>query len=118
MKITKRIFALLTALVLCLAPMVLMVGASETIDVCAVSACRHDRGSIISTGPEYREYVGSYNVCYEIYCDDVKAKCDACGEIYYTDHVFVRSTTHPTLIYGTENGITAWHCPACPYYHN
>ena len=69
MKTTKRILALITAFILCLAPMALMVGAAETIDVCSV--CRHDSGTVISTGLEYREYVGSHNVCFNVYCDDV-----------------------------------------------
>ena len=114
MKTTKRILALITAFILCLAPMALMVGAAETIDVCSV--CRHDSGTVISTGLEYREYVGSHNVCFNVYCDDVTSICDACGEIYFSDHVFVRSMSHPTMFYKTENGITAWHCPLCTYY--
>ena len=55
-------------------------------------------------------------VCFNVYCDDVTSICDACGEIYASDHVFVRSMSHPTLFYKTENGITAWHCPLCTYY--
>ena len=47
-----------------------------------------------------------------------------CGYCHYEGVVIGPITddfTHPTSIYGTQtiNGtaITAWHCPACNYYH-
>ncbi len=96
--------------------MALMVGAAETVTPCSVTACMHDGGEIISSGEEYRTYVGSYDVCYNVYCDDVVWKCYTCDNIYTSQKVLVGTVSHPNLYYTTENGITAWHCPVCSYY--
>lgn len=112
MKTTKRILAMITALVLCLAPMALMVGASEHgIAPCALAGATCDScGSTDTlTAPcdpilyyavyrtpiycYYEEYLVGRVVCFD---------CDAINPDYN-----IHSSQHPTLLHGK--------CPACGY---
>ena len=112
MKTTKRILAMITALVLCLAPMALMVGASEH----GVAPCALHDVSCDSCGSTNITYVSCDTVLYSaqyktpIYCyyEEYlvgRVICLACDAV--TPDFYVNSSQHPTLLHGK--------CPACGY---
>ena len=129
MKMTKRFFALLTAMVLCLAPMALMVGAAAIHETtvqplsadypCPKCGSVHYYVESLPAASE-TEYKHTADVCCTKTYSSANMKCGYCnyeGVLYGS---FTRDYTHPTLIYCTQtiNGvdITAYHCPACNYY--
>lgn len=119
MKTTKRILALITALVLCLAPTALMVGASEiapcaTLDLsCAVCGnsnvsyqeCKQTLISSINIGTysvcQYCEYLVGHTVCGN----------SSCG--YRAPDYEYRTTQHPTIYYNEDR--TMRFCVVCGY---
>ncbi len=120
-KTTKRILALMTALVLCLAPMALMVGAAVINDnmvaPCGIDCdCVNPTYTTLVTGnPTYSIEVATATGCIIQYYDAMIVECNNClARSVVRD--CGKEFTHPTFIYGTENGITAYHCPRCSYY--
>ena len=119
MKTLKRILALLTALVLCLAPMALMVGAAEHgVAPCAVLDVTCD--SCGSTNVVYldcedttlyhAEYATPIYCYYEEYLLG-RVSCLACGAI--DPDLYVRSSQHPSIMYNEER--TKRFCNACGF---
>ena len=121
MKMTKRFFALLTALVLCLAPMALMVGAAENNIVprgiqCSCSPTYH---TVLEYGYSRTEIVKTALRCHIIYyySDEdtrVRLRCNTCSIEFDTDS-FGKEYTHPTFLSKEVNGETVFYCPACGY---
>ena len=120
MKTLKRILALLTALVLCLAPMALMVGAADQIAVPAATGCGTCGSNTFITTyiDEYYhhdEIVGSATVCYnEKWCHAVSTcvGCPATYDVCYTKY----SRTHASLMPHPANG--RYYCSKCGYMAN
>lgn len=119
MKTTKRILALITALVLCLAPTALMVGASE-IAPCATldRSCNMCGNSNVSEVPCQRTLIsrlniGTYSTCQSsLYiighyvCNDI-----SCGYVEPKNESVV--TQHPTIYYNEDR--TRRFCVVCGY---
>ena len=118
MKTTKRILALLTALVLCLAPTALMVGAAEIVphathttscDLCGSNApfreCQQILISSVNIGTysecQYCCYLIGHNVCSN----------SSCG--YKEPVPTYRTTQHPTIYYNEDR--TMRFCVVCGY---
>lgn len=114
MKLTKRILSVLTAAVLCLAPMALMVGAAEStvygvnVDVCDCNNPGQPWGGVPYGKPtnisqaywcQSQEYIGGYFTCL------------TCGETQAIDG-YSRLIAHPTVYY-KEDG--SYYCPVCGY---
>ena len=121
MKTTKRILALITALVLCLAPMTLMVGAAEN-DIVPRGlhcSCNPTRYTVLQYGYSRNEIQKTALGCYiTYYYSDantrVKLRCNTCHIEFYTDS-FGQEYTHPTFYTKEVNGETVFYCPACGY---
>ena len=120
MKTTKRILALITALVLCLAPMALMTLAAETVpcatrdlyclrcnysDVTYQSCKTTFSRTICDIGTysecQYNEYLVGYLVCNRPTCGYVE-----------NDYIY-RTTQHPTIYYNEDH--TMRFCVVCGY---
>ena len=110
MKTTKRILALITALVLCLAPMALMIGAADKVEITDVGPCGHSiYDYTIKYGDETSRIIGgTADHCHTRVYANATEECDICGyemqwptEVRYTYHTYVIS---PKCVY-------------CPYIH-
>ena len=106
MKITKRILALITALVLCLAPMALMVGAAENEVILYGSSlnnpciyCGETRvyRSLENATFIEKEIVGTQSVCYINWYNNVEYRCAKCGEVKDRADIGIQ-LSHPTFI--------------------
>ncbi|MBE6657542.1 MAG: hypothetical protein E7604_03765 [Ruminococcaceae bacterium] len=110
MKTTKRILAMITALVLCLAPMALMVGAAATGTLC------HECGkyTVVTTYPNTpmgpQVIIGSANVCYEQEILTELTKCTSCHTVYY-DETTTRKYNHVNFAQNSANG--RYYCVVC-----
>ena len=113
----KKIPALITAVVLCLAPMALMVGAAENlVEIYAVSRkllCNHDPDNFILSGGIYdrtvtNDYVYHWYYCKRLWYRDGNAYCPECDDNYTVD--YSRLTPHPTFIQGSDG---YYYCPDC-----
>ena len=121
MKTTKRILALITALVLCLAPMALMVGAAEN-DVipCGIHCnCTPSYHTVLQYGYKRVDLRGTAtSCCITYYYSDedtqVQLRCNSCHIVFYTSSYGVEST-HPTFYSKEVNGETVYYCPVCGY---
>jgi len=130
MKKARKIIAMLLCMTLCIIPLPFSINAyvhselsllnySEYVD-CA--RCGSDHYSVASL-PAATETVYKYtaNVCCTKTYPYANMKCGYCHYEGVVIGPITDDFTHPTLIYGTQtiNGtaITAWHCPACNYYH-
>lgn len=119
MKLTKRILSVLTAIVLCLAPMALMVGAAETLQEIEIrfitrgDVCGHNPDNIIITGGEYDpdadEYVYGTYYCKRIWYRDASAYCPVCDRTYTVD--YGKLIPHPSFIQSQVNGF--YYCCEC-----
>ena len=94
---------------------VLAVGDAAIVDPCASNGCRHQWSTVVDYNIK-TDLVGTYSVCTRTYYEWVESICDECGETIYSYDIEISTTQHPTLIYKTEGGITAYHCPKCSYY--
>ena len=76
---------------------------------------------IETSASTYTKNIGTASECQGYYYSAVRMQCDDCSHIGTIENVLYSVSQHPTLIYCTENrglnDITAWHCPACTYYH-
>ena len=119
MKTLKRILALLTALVLCLAPMALMVGADYASPAAITGGCNLCGGNT-TTYHGIREFqgetlVGSASICsYRTYITE-KVVCDSCNELI-SYNTTTEATSHPTLMPHPANG--RYYCSKCGYMQN
>lgn len=113
-KITKRILAILTAIVLCLAPMVLMVGAAEfsiyglNVNTCDCNNPGKPWGGTY-TGFSY-EYHSVW--CRRNYYSGGSFTCLTCGLTQAIDSYDTLSA-HPTFTINPANG--RYWCPDCHY---
>ena len=102
MEFTKRILALITAVVLCLAPMALMVGAASTV-------CPHYQTVDIVKGSPRKTYkVASERGCYATDYENSHYYCEIC------DHTWVGTYTIYSQHHFAANGV----CPYCGYDSN
>ena len=114
MKMTKRILAFVTALVLCLAPMALMVGAAEISvygmndDICDCNNPGDTWGGTYS----HTEYLGQAYWCKRMYYTGGWFTCLTCGETQAIDG-YNKLIAHPTVYY-EEDG--SYWCPECGYH--
>ena len=110
MKTTKRILAILTAIVLCLAPMALAVGAAENGTRC------HDceRYTVVTSYPNTirgnKVIIGSVNVCYEQDVLTALTNCTYCGKIY-CEEITTRKYNHVNFVQNAANG--RYYCVLC-----
>lgn len=109
MKTTKRILAIITALVLCLAPMTLMVGAVDNgISTRAVHSRTCDFCG--STNVSYTEYASPRLVYQEGPCDEYcslyryEINATSCGNCTLTDHDYIDRYTYHNYITSPVNG--------------
>ena len=120
MKTTKRILAILTAIVLCLAPMALMVGAAQH---GIAPFVMHDLTceSCGSTNVEYREYPWAIQIgitgptathCYQNIMVKAELDCEDCGYID-EDQYYEGGVQHPTFVQNPANG--RYMCSNCNY---
>lgn len=114
MKMTKRILAILTALVLCLAPMILMVGAAEfSVYVLHGNCdCNTPGAPYGGTNPVFDDYVKQSYWCKSMYYTGGYYDCLTCGtknEIVGYNQLI----PHPTVYY-EEDG--SYWCPECGYH--
>lgn len=117
MKNLKRILALMTALVLCLAPMALMIGAAEhgvtpraVLDVTCVS-CGSTNAVYLPSDEVvlyFAEYATPIYCYYEAYLLG-RVSCLTCGTI--NPDLYVNSSQHPTIMYNEDR--TRRFCTAC-----
>lgn len=118
MKTTNRILALITALVLCLAPMALMIGAADAnTDVVSPKglhcSCINPSHSIISYDSYYDDYFNlSITRCCVRYYQNVKLQCNSC-HIIFTTASYGKELTHHTFYYDEENDV--YKCPKCGF---
>lgn len=127
MKTTKRILALITALVLCLAPMALMVGAAvvgETISPMGLHCncpnptyTLYDHGPFVTNadGSIKENSIGSALVCYESWYKYSRMQCSDCHIIFYNYNVTRAEFTHPTVYKVEIDGEMHDYCPKCGY---
>lgn len=117
MKTLKRILALMSALLLCLAPMTLMVGAAENLNeihfISRRLLCNHDPDDFILSGGTYDatvtdDYVYHWYYCKRIWYRGGTATCPVCGHSDTVDYSVL--IAHPTFIQGSD-GI--FRCPDC-----
>lgn len=99
MKFTKRILTLLTAVVLCLAPMVLMAGAAELSesDIMSDNECTHSNGwHIILSTAANRYFYGSPTSthCPPYYYTGVYHECLDCGHVKYDTYYSQTRSVH------------------------
>ena len=113
MKTTKRILALITALVLCLAPMALMVGAAEiaiysaNVNVCDCNNPGDPWGGI---NPTFQYYVKGDYWCKSMYYTGGYFTCLTCGETQAIDG-YSKLIPHVEFVVNPANG-RLW-CPEC-----
>ena len=119
MKFTKRILALITAVVLCLAPMALMVGAAENEIILYGSSlnnpciyCGETRvyRSLENATFVEKEIVGTQSVCYINWYNNVEYRCAKCGEVKDRADIGIQ-LSHPTFYLNTATG--NYYCPLC-----
>ena len=104
MKTTKRILVLITAFILCLAPLVIGVASAEMNDVCP-----HYKTAVIDRGPISRSYrVAEANKCYCYEYDNASYTCDDCGHVW--EGTYIVYTQHHMV----SNGV----CAYCGYDSN
>ena len=115
MKPLKRVLALITALVLCLAPMMLMVGAAEVsvyglnVNTCD---CNNPGQPWGGKNPEFQYYVYDAYWCKSMYYTGGYFTCLTCGETQAIDGYNVL-IAHPTFTINPANG--RYWCPECHY---
>ena len=130
MKKARKFFAMLLCLTLCIVPLPFSVHAHENSGISLLvytedvdcPNCGSTHYYVIELSASYTDrYVGTASVCFKRTYASVRLQCDDCHWLG-TEYNVSRDFTHPTFIYCTEtrgqNEITAWHCPACTYYHN
>ena len=111
MKTTKRILALITALVLCLAPMALVADAADDVVRCTtcgnvdIRFIRHGTITPVSGGDVYCIYE-SHNGCWW-YCDN----CDTHGQAAHR----VGFNIPHQMTYYENNGDPYMSCTLCGY---
>ena len=131
MKKARKFFAMLLCLTLCIVPLPFSVHAHENSGISLLvytedvdcPNCGSTHYYVIETSATtYTENIGKANECQGYYYAAVRMHCDDCSYFGTRYNVKYAVSQHPTLIYCTEtrgqNEITAWHCPACTYYHN
>ena len=116
MKTTKRILAILTAFVLCLAPMALMVGAAENAFNSMHIYCDHSGANyVISWGEAVTSYIdtiyGTADRCCLIAYINVPMYCPDCDVTFY-DTAY-KEASH-NWANNSVNG--AVYCTRCNYY--
>lgn len=129
MKKARKFLAMMLCLTLCIVPLPFSVHAQDfgislldyTENVNCPN-CGSVHYCVIEFSASYTDnYVGTASVCFKRTYAAVRLQCDDCHWLG-TEYNVSKDYTHPTLIYCTEtrgqNEITAWHCPACTYYHN
>ncbi len=111
--------------------MALMVGAAgiqETIIQplntdypCPRCGSEHYYVDLTNDTPDRIYYMHTAAVCYTEVYYTLNMECGYCGYTGTLSGHYTHDVTHPTIMYGTQtiNGvaITAYHCPACDYYH-
>ena len=102
MKTTKRILALITALVLCLAPMALMVGAAVTNEVCE----HYQYVDIIEGTLVSSTYIGTDAVCYRNVYENSYYACQECGHEW--TGTYVKDIAHAYREFSTY--LECWRC--------
>ena len=125
MKKARKFLAMMLCLTLCIVPLPFSVHAQDFgISLLAYTEevdcpnCGSTHYYVIETSAStYTRDIGTASECQGYYYSAVRLQCDDCR--YFGTEYDVRYSVsqHPTLIYCTERGITAWHCPACTYYH-
>ena len=129
MKKARKFLAMMHYLTLCIVPLPFSVHAQDfgislldyTENVNCPN-CGSVHYCVIETSAStYTENIGTASECQGYYYTAVRMRCDDCRYIGTIYGVLYSVSQHPTLIYCTEkrgmNEITAWHCPACTYYH-
>ena len=113
MKTTKRILALLTALVLCLAPMTLMVWAADG------GYCRYcEHYSVYTTYPNTvvgsKIYIRTANTCFELPTLTLLTKCQtsSCNHVF-AEEITYKKYGHVDMYQHEANG--RWTCRECGY---
>lgn len=119
MKTTKRIFALLTAVILCLAPMALMVGAAQNDEISLYGSpnytciCGESRvyRSLTNAVLIEKEIVKSQSVCCIDWYNNVEYICTSCNVVKDRDDGVGIQRSHPTFHQNTANG--RYYCTQC-----
>ena len=116
MKTTKRIFAMITALVLCLAPMALMIGAADATANTGSYCSKCGTNNVYTTSPNTimgdKIYLHTRDFCFERPMLTSVTKCHNCGRMY-EEIITYRKFGHVDVYQNPANG--RWTCYECGY---
>ena len=116
MKTTKRILALITALVLCLAPMALVADAAETTPGTGSCCGNCETNNVFTTSPNTvvgaKIYLHTTDFCFELPILTSVTKCHNRGQMY-AETITYRKFGHVDVYQHPANG--RWTCYECGY---